>query len=532
MRQRGSGREAGGGGAEPGGRLASLLPAGEPVESLLRRAQFFTPGTPSEDYRELHRRGGRGAEEFYRERWRHDKEVRSTHGVNCTGSCSWKVYVKDGIITWETQQTDYPSVGPDSPEYEPRGCPRGASFSWYTYSPSRVRYPYVRGPLLQMWREARARLGDPVLAWAEITADPERTARYKGARGRGGFVRSDWEEVSELIAAAHVHTVKAYGPDRVVGFSPIPAMSQVSYSAGTRFLSMIGGTILSFYDWYADMPIASPQVFGDQTDVPESGDWWNAAYLMIWGTNLPITRTPDAHFMTEARYRGQKVVVVSPDFSDHTKFADDWLPCAPGTDAALAMAMGHVILAEFFRDRQVPYFTDYVKTYTDLPFLVTLRERGDGCVPDRFLTAADLDSGGSAHQTVLLDAATGEPVMPNGTLAARYSEAGRGQWNLDLGGIDPVLTLYGRHDDAIPVDLPRFDAGETEGGGVIRRGVPAIRLGDKLVTTVFDLLLAQYAVARAGLPGQWPSGYDDAASPARRPGRRRSPRCRPRPRRG
>ena len=76
--------------------------------------------------------------------------------MNCTGSCSWKVYVKDGIITWETQQTDYPSVGPDSPEYEPRGCPRGASFSWYTYSPSRVRYPYVRGPLLEMWREARA----------------------------------------------------------------------------------------------------------------------------------------------------------------------------------------------------------------------------------------------------------------------------------------------------------------------------------------------------------------------------------------
>ena len=101
--------------------MAPLLPEGEPVESLLRKAQFFTPGTPSQDYRELHRRGGRGAEEFYRERWRHDKEVRSTHGVNCTGSCSWKVYVKDGIITWETQQTDYPSVGPDSPEYEPRG---------------------------------------------------------------------------------------------------------------------------------------------------------------------------------------------------------------------------------------------------------------------------------------------------------------------------------------------------------------------------------------------------------------------------
>jgi nitrate reductase / nitrite oxidoreductase, alpha subunit len=491
--------------------LAPLLPGGEPIESVLRKAQFFVPGEPSADYREVHRRGGRGAEEFYRERWRHDKEVRSTHGVNCTGSCSWKIYVKDGIITWETQQTDYPSVGPDSPEYEPRGCPRGASFSWYTYSPSRVRYPYVRGPLLQMWREARSRLGDPVEAWAEITGDPDRTARYKGARGRGGMVRSTWDEVSELIAAAHVHTVKAYGPDRVVGFSPIPAMSQVSYSAGTRFLSMIGGTILSFYDWYADMPIASPQVFGDQTDVPESGDWWNSSYLMVWGTNLPITRTPDAHFMTEARYRGQKVVVVSPDYSDHTKFADDWLPAAPGTDGALAMSMGHVILTEFFRDRQVPYFTDYVKSYTDLPFLVTLREHGDSYVPDRFLTAADLghDTEGAAHQTVMVDSATHQPFLPNGTLAQHFAESGKGRWNLDLGGVDPLLTLYGTHEDAVTVDLPRFDIGETEGGGVIRRGVPVRRIGERLVTTVFDLLMAQYAVGRDGLPGVWPTGYDD-----------------------
>jgi anaerobic selenocysteine-containing dehydrogenase len=38
--------------------------------------------------------------------------------------------------------------------------------------------------------------------------------------------------------------------------------------------------------------------------------------------------------------------IASPDYSDHTKFADDWLACAPSTDAALAMAMGHVILNE------------------------------------------------------------------------------------------------------------------------------------------------------------------------------------------
>src|SRR5947209_7910529 len=186
-----------GGAGSPG--LAPLLPAGEPVEQLLRKAQFFVPGgTPSRDFRAVYRDGGRGAEDFYHERWRHDKEVRSTHGVNCTGSCSWKVYVKDGIITWETQQTDYPSTGPDSPEYEPRGCPRGAAFSWYTYSPTRVRYPYARAVLVEMYREAKARLGDPVAAWADIVSDPERARRYKSVRGKGGLVRAGWDEAVEM----------------------------------------------------------------------------------------------------------------------------------------------------------------------------------------------------------------------------------------------------------------------------------------------------------------------------------------------
>lgn len=61
-------------------------------------------------------------EDAYRNRWAHDKIVRSTHGVNCTGSCSWKIYVKGGIVTWETQQTDYPRTRADLPNHEPRGC--------------------------------------------------------------------------------------------------------------------------------------------------------------------------------------------------------------------------------------------------------------------------------------------------------------------------------------------------------------------------------------------------------------------------
>jgi nitrate reductase alpha subunit len=479
--------------------------------TLLDRSRYFGAERSAEGWSAV-LPDSRESERFWRARWQHDRVVRSTHGVNCTGSCSWKVYVKDGLVAWETQQTDYPSNGAEVPEYEPRGCPRGASFSWYLYSPLRVRFPYVRAELLSMFREARAATGDPVAAWASIVSDPGKRRAYVSARGKGGFVRAGWDDVLDLIAAAHVHTVLTHGPDRIAGFSPIPAMSMVSHGAGMRFLSLIGGTCLSFYDWYADLPPASPQVWGDQTDVPESADWWNASYVIVWGTNIPQTRTPDAHFLVEARYRGQKVVVVSPDYAGHTKFADHWLPAVAGTDGALALAMAHVILREFHVERTVPYFDDYVRRTTDLPFLVTLREHNGAWAGDRFLRASDLgiETANPEWKAVLLDERTGEPVVPNGSIGHRWGEEDEGRWNLELDGALPALTLLGRHDELVEVDVPDFHP-VTGAAGVLRRGVPAKRVGGLLVTTVFDLLAAQLGVERAGLPGEWPAGYDDPA---------------------
>ena len=495
---------------------------GPAAQALLDVGNFFTKWDESDDGRAVFRDGGRKGDVFYRDRWSHDKIVRSTHGVNCTGSCSWKVYVKDGIITWETQETDYPSVGPDRPEYEPRGCPRGAAFSWYTYSPTRVRHPYARGVLVEMFREAKKKVGgDPVLAWADVVNDPMRRRSYQQARGKGGLVRVTWDEAIEIAAAAHVHTIKTYGPDRCSGFSPIPAMSIVSHCVGTRFVQLIGGVMTSFYDWYADLPVASPQVFGDQTDVPESGDWWDASYLMMWGSNVPVTRTPDAHWMAEARYRGTKVVTVSPDYADNTKFADEWLPAQAGTDAALAMAMGHVIMREFYVDRQTPFFADYSRKYTDLPFLIRLDERDGTLVAGKFVTADELDGApadgpddapGAEEQwkPVVLDSVTDAPVAPNGSLGFRYAESGEGKWNLDLGDVVPALSLYDDDHEPREVSFPAFDAPDGS-GSVIVRGVPTRRIHGHLVTTVFDLMLAQYGVQRDGLPGVWPTGYDDAS---------------------
>ena len=514
---------------------------GPASDALLSLGKFFSRWEESADGRVAFRKGGRAGDVFYRDRWSHDKVVRSTHGVNCTGSCSWKVYVRDGIITWEAQQTDYPSVGPDRPEYEPRGCPRGAAFSWYTYSPTRVRYPYVRGVLLEMYREAKARLHDPVLAWADVVGDPERRRRYQRARGKGGLVRASWQEAVEIAAAAHVHTIKTYGPDRCTGFSPIPAMSMVSHCVGTRFTQLIGGVMTSFYDWYADLPVASPQVFGDQTDVPESGDWWDATYLMMWGSNVPVTRTPDAHWMAEVRYRGTKVVTVSPDYADNTKFADEWLPAQAGTDAALAMAMGHVILNEFFVDRRVPFFVDYVRQYTDLPFLITLTGPGrrapdGGLVPGKFLTAEDLGTDGTATsaedawKTVLLDAATGGRRCRTALWASATPSRvkGSGTW-ISRASTRRCPCADARSPRRRPRCCCRASIRPSGEGGVLRRGVPVARAGRP---AGHHRVRPDAGPVRRG-PGR-PSGRvaDRATTtpPARtpRPGRRRSPASRPR----
>ncbi len=454
-------------------------------------------------------------EGIYRRRWQHDKVVRTTHGVNCTGSCSWEVYVKNGMITWEHQATDYPTTGVNFPEYEPRGCPRGASSSWYTYSPLRVKYPYVRGVLLDYWRKALEETHDPLEAWKSIAEDEVKSRTYKSARGKGGFVRASWQEVNEMISAQLIYTIRKYGPDRITGFTPIPAMSMVSYASGARFLSLIGGSMLSFYDWYADLPPASPMIWGEQTDVPESSDWYNAGYLIMWGSNIPLTRTPDAHFLTEVRYKGSKVISISPDYAESVKFADEWLAINPGTDGALAQAMTHVILQEFYVNQQADYFYQYAKRFTDLPFLVLLKPQDDFFIADRFLRASDLSLSEDQPEwkLVVMDAKTGNFVVPNGCIGHRWENKKR--WNLDPlnenGHVyDPQMTLLGSEDDKITIGLPYFD---DQSRSVIQRAIPVKRVEingvEQYITTVFDLMLANYGVKRETVAEGYPANYDD-----------------------
>ncbi len=463
-------------------------------------------------------------EEFYRNRFQHDRIVRSTHGVNCTGGCSWQIHVKEGIVVWETQQLDYPLLDDKLPPYEPRGCQRGISFSWYLYSPLRIKYPLVRGVLIDMYRRELLRTGDPVLAWEALQHNETNRRAYQRARGKGGFRRVAWEEVLEMMAAANIYTAKKYGPDRVVGFSPIPAMSMLSYAAGGRFLQLFGGINLSFYDWYCDLPTAFPEIWGEQTDVCESADWYNSKMIADMGACLNMTRTPDCHFFAESRHNGTKTVVFAPDFSQVCKYADQWVPLHAGSDGAFWMAVTHVILNEWHHQKKTESFLKYVKQYTDSPYLVKIENQDGKIIPGQMLRAnrlapfREIENGD--WKFLNIDSKSGQPVVPKGSSGFRWDKNG-GKWNMKLEdgetnqAYDPVLTMIDNHDEVLQVEFTEFGLDRKR-----QRGVPVKYLetseGRVAVATVYDLIMSQYGVNR-GLKGDFPADYsdpDEAYTPA------------------
>ncbi len=455
-------------------------------------------------------------EDFYRSRWQYDKVVRSSHGVNCTGGCSWNIHVKDGIVVWETQAIDYPIFDKELPPYEPRGCQRGISASWYLYSPIRVKYPLMRGALLDLFQAEKNKIGDPVAAWKNIQENPEKRRKYQQARGKGGLRRVTWADALELISAANIYTVQKYGPDRLAGFSPIPAMSMISYASGSRFLQLMGGLNLSFYDWYCDLPPSFPEMWGEQTDVAESADWFNSKFVAVMGSNLAMTRTPDVHFFAESRHNGTKTTVFSPDFNMVAKYADTWIPVHAGQDGAFWLAVTHIILKEAHHEKQIPYFLDYVSKFTDSPFLVELEKKGDGYTPGKLLRAGRIEKFKTAEngewKFLNIDKETGRLVCPRGSVGHRW-DSKDGNWStLTIDGEDntdyyPLLTLLDKKDDVFQVEFTEYGMDKKRWRGVPVKFIDTVD-GKVPVTTAYDLIMAQYGVGR-GLAGDYPESYSD-----------------------
>jgi complex iron-sulfur molybdoenzyme family reductase subunit alpha len=339
----------------------------------------------------------RGWESLYREQFTWDKVVRSTHSANCTGSCSWMVYVKDGIMIREEQASDYPRINNDLPDYNPRGCQKGACFVEYVYGAQRLKYPLIRKGL---------RAGKPV------------------ERGSGQWERVSWDEALEFIAGKLLDNIYQHGPDTNTYFSVIPAMSPVSFAAGARFCHFTGGVFCSFYDWYCDLPPGEPITWGVQTEACECADWFNSKYILMWGSNVVQTRIPDAHFAYEARYNGAKLCVISPDYNSSAIHADHFLQIQPGTDAMLAMGLARLLVENEWINRP------YVIEQTDMPLLV----RAD---TGKFLRESDVQAGGDAEVFYLWDRRTNQPMAAPGCLGLR--KRSKEETSIRLDGLDVAL---------------------------------------------------------------------------------------------
>ncbi len=344
-----------------------------------------------------------GWENFHRTQWSWDKKTRGAHLVNCTGACPHFVYSKDGVVMREEQSKDIAPM-PNIPEYNPRGCNKGECGHDYMYGPHRIKYPLIR----------------------------------VGERGEGKWRRATWDEALDMIADKVVDTIKNHAPDCISVYSPVPAVSPVSFSAGHRFAHYIGAHAHTFYDWYGDHPTGQTQTCGVQGDTCETADWFNSKYIILWGSNPTQTRIPDAHFLSEAQLNGAKIVSISPDYNSSTIKVDKWIHPQPGTDGALAMAMAHVIIKEKLYDAHS------LKEQTDLSYLV----RSD---TKRFLREADVVAGGSKDKFYFWNAKTGKPVIPKGSWGDQpekkgspVSFLGRNTFAfpkgyIDLGDLDPAL---------------------------------------------------------------------------------------------
>jgi nitrate reductase alpha subunit len=199
------------------------------------------------------------------------------------------------------------------------------------------------------------------------------------------------------------------------------------------------------------------------------------------------------------------------------KYADQWIPLHAGQDGAFWMSVNHVILKEFHHDKQTPYFRDYVKRYTDSPFLIRLEQENNAYTPGRLLRANALsryrNEENGDWKFLVYDSLSNQPRMPGGSSGHRWGQTA-GKWNLEFRDaadgttIDPLLSFIDNSDETVSVAIHEFGTDHT-----FYRQVPAkwieTEQGRVLVTTAYDLLFAQFGVSR-GLAGDYPENYEDS----------------------
>ncbi|MGQ0671011.1 MAG: molybdopterin-dependent oxidoreductase [Actinomycetota bacterium] len=375
-----------------GGATVGMVVLGQ-AGLALRRLTPVAIANPLEFYPD------RDWERVYRDQYRYDDSFTYVCSVNDTHACRMRAFVRNGIVTRTEANYDvdrYTDLfgNRSTAHWHPRGCAKGHTLHRRVYGPYRLRYPMVRAGW-KRWADD----GYPYLT-------PELRSRYLfDARGKDTFVRLSWDEVYRYAAGAMVAVAETYsgedGARRLEAEGYEPEMIEAMGGAGTRTLKLRGGMGLlgvlgkygmyrfsnmlalldvrirgvkpeesfggrnwSNYTWHGDQAPGFPFVHGLQSSDVDFNDLVNSRLHIQVGKNLVENKMPESHWFHEVMERGGKIVSIAPEYNPPATKSDYWIPVRPATDTALFLAITKIIMDEG------RYDADFVKRFTDFPFLV------------------------------------------------------------------------------------------------------------------------------------------------------------------
>ena len=269
-----------------------------------------------------------------------EKVVWSACTVNCESRCPLRMHVVDGEIRYvETDNT-----GDDNYEglHQVRACLRGRSMRRRVYNPDRLKFPMKR----------------------------------VGARGEGKFIRISWEEAFETISGSLKDIIGKYGNEAVYlnyGTGTLGGTMTRSWPPGStliaRLMNCCGG-YLNHYGDYSSAQIAAGlnYTYGGWADGNSPSDIENSKLVVFFGNNPGETRLSGGgvtYYLAQAREKSNaRMIIIDPRYTDTAAGREDeWIPIRPGTDAALAAALAHVMITENLVDQ--PFLDKYCVGYDE-----------------------------------------------------------------------------------------------------------------------------------------------------------------------
>ena len=375
----------------------------------------------------------RGWERVYRDLWKYDSVFTFTCAPNDTHNCILNAYVRNGVVVRIGPSMKYGQAtdllgNRVTHRWDPRICQKGLALTRRFYGDRRVAGCLVRKGYKE-WHDAgfpRERDGLPPKRyfnrgrdeWLRVTHDEAASIAaaalkniaetYSGEEGKRRLKAQHYDEVCiEEAGGVGVRTMKFRGGMPLLGITRVFGLYRLANSmalldAHVRKVGpeqALGAKGFDNYSWHTDLPPGHPMVSGQQTVEFDLHAAEHCETLVVWGMNWITTKMPDAHWLTEARLKGARVVVIACEYSATACKADDVLVVRPGTTPALALGLANVILREKLFDAQ------YVNQWTDLPVLVRMDTL-------KYLRASDVFGGEPARLKNTAVLAKGEREPP------------------------------------------------------------------------------------------------------------------------